>query len=365
MDRAPPGRRFSSHSYLKLVAAAVLLAISLHQGKCSNRPQADGWCHVTTSEASAAGELLAHRLAPLLDSQPQPLPRLYLAGYLPHQGQHDESVQGVRQLELMRDAALAWRAGAGQAYYDLASRFLLAWAATYHPTLQPIDETHFDTLVDAYALLKTQLAAEDRQRIGAWLAEWANAYVRDMQGANDRGNHSGGWSNNWQSHRIKLVTMIAAATNDESLFAAARTLFKRHVLENIGEDGQVLDYTQRDALHYVVYDLEPLLQAALAARSRGEDWYDEGLVEGRSLKHAVAWLLPYITGEKTHQEFVHSSVPFDRERAEAGLKEYSGLFEPRHAAGLYWIAAEFEPRYRAIAEQLHSPEPPFVALCGQ
>jgi hypothetical protein len=347
------------YSLAYLAGAALCMTADI--GTCSTV----GWCHVTTSEAAAAGEQVVHRVSPLLDSQPKPMPRLYLAGYLPHQGQHDESVRGVRQLELMRDAALAWRGGAGDAYYDLAARYLLAWAATYQPTLQPIDETHFDTLVDAYAILKPRLAGEDRQRIGNWLADWANAYVQDMQGANERGNHNGGWSNNWQSHRIKLVTMIATAIGDEKLFATARLLFRRHVLENIGPDGQVTDFTQRDALHYVVYDLEPLLQAALAARSRGEDWYDEGLVEGRSLKQAVAWLLPYVTGEKTHEEFVHSTEPFDRRRAEAGLKEYSGLFEPRHAAGLFWLAAEFEPRYRDVAERLHSPEPSFVALCGQ
>jgi hypothetical protein len=349
----------------KAFFACVALGMTPGSGGRANTPIADGWCHVTRSEASAASGLLTHRVAPLLNSQPQPQTRLYFARYLPHQGKHDESVQGVRQLEVMRDAALAWRAGAGDAYYDLARRYLLAWAATYQPTLQPIDETHFDTLIDTFAILATQLSSEDRQRIGGWLRNWANGYVEDMQSASDRGNHSGGWSNNWQSHRIKLVTMIAAALADESLFASARALFVRQLLQNIDADGQVIDFTQRDAIHYVVYDLEPLLQAALAARSRGEDWYDERLVKGRSLKRAVAWLLPYVTGEKTHEEFVHSTVPFDHERAEAGLKEYSGPYDPIHAAALFWMAAEFEPSYRDVAEGLHSPEPPFVTLCGQ
>jgi hypothetical protein len=315
--------------------------------------------------AATSRDLLVKRLEPLLNRQPQPMDRLYLAGYLPHQGRHDESAAAVHELEDMRGAALAWRAGAGPAYFTMAKRYLLAWAATYRPTLQPIDETNFDTLIDAYAILKPELGADDRARVGDWLRGWGQDYIDAMEGAQRRGNHTGGWVNNWQSHRIKIVTMIAAATEDDNLFAAARTFFKTHVLENIEPDGEVTDFVERDALHYVVYDLEPLLQAALAARSRGENWYDSGMVEDRSLKQAVAWLVPYVTGAKTHEEFVKSTVAFDHERAAAGLKEYAGQYDPRHAAKLYWLAAEFEPSYRALAERLHAPAPDFIALCGQ
>ena len=40
----------------------------------------------------------------------------------------------------------------------------------------------------------------------------------------------------------------------------------------------------------------------MAARLRGEDW-----------------LLPFASGERTHEEYVHTSVKFDLQRRGAGL----------------------------------------------
>ncbi|UNA37238.1 alginate lyase family protein [Klebsiella variicola subsp. variicola] len=81
------------------------------------------------------------------------------------------------------------------------------------------------------------------------------------------------WYSNWQSHRIKLITLIAVATDNDHLFKESRRLFQKQIEENMNSEGEVVDFKQRDAIHYVVYDLQPLLQAALAALSRGEDWY--------------------------------------------------------------------------------------------
>jgi hypothetical protein len=350
---------------LCFVPTSVMLFLPPQSGWSSSLPTVVPWCTAPANAAPDRLDVLVKRVQPFLGRQPRPMKRLYLAGFLPHQGLHDESVDGVQQLKIMRDAALAWRGGAGPAYHDMAERYLLAWAATYTPTLQPIDETNFDSLIDTYAVLAPDLADHDRTRVREWLRHWGQAYVQDMDGAERRGNHTGGWSNNWQSHRIKLLTMIAVAIGDQPLFSSARHFFQAHVLENISPDGEVTDFAQRDALHYVVYDLEPLLQAALAARSVGEDWYNPGQVPGRSLKQAVAWLQPYVTGERSHMEFVHSTVAFDHKRAAEGLKEFSGPFDPRHAAQLYWIAAAFEPRYTALAKALNPQAPDFLTLCGQ
>jgi len=64
----------------------------------------------------------------------------------------------------------------------------------------------------------------------------------------------------------------AAALADEALVSAAERLFLQQISTNIAVDGQVMDFTQRDALHYVVYDLEPLTMAVIAARPFGRHW---------------------------------------------------------------------------------------------
>jgi hypothetical protein len=62
-----------------------------------------------------------------------------------------------------------------------------------------------------------------------------------------------------RSHRVKLATAGAFVSSDEVLIANARESLFARVNRNIREDGRTYDFDQRDALHYVVYDLQPLL----------------------------------------------------------------------------------------------------------
>jgi hypothetical protein len=135
------------------------------------------------------------------------------------------------------------------------------------------------------------------------------------------------------------------------------------VAANIHPDGSTLDFAQRDALHYVTYDLEPLVQAALALSPYGQDNLLEARsATGSSIAAALNWLEPYAEGRRTHQEFVHTIEPFDIERQKAGLKGYGGTWNPRNSAALYAQAAVLMPKYRALAEQL-GDAPPILLAC--
>lgn len=261
----------------------------------------------------------------------------------------------------MQEAALAWHAGADDEWLNFARRYLMAWIKTYKPSFNPIDETGFDTLIDIYVMIGPSLPASEREQVRSYLQDWGWGYVTAIIHHGRRAI----WINNWQSHRIKLVTMIAVAIDDTPLFDKARDLFRKQIQANIALDGTTLDFRERDALHYVVYDLQPLIQAALAARTRDEDWYHWTSDDGSSLANAMTWLLPYLSGEKRHREFVHSAVRFDAIRAQAGLKGYSGLFDPRTAGALVWLASAFDPRFRLLATQLASHPPLFISMCGQ
>jgi len=325
-----------------------------------------GWCTVSPATASASTAPTLARLTPFLDSQPQPMAYMHTEGTLPGKGIRDQSIQARRQIPIMRDAAYAWRAGAGEAYYALAERYLIRWAEVYVPSFNPIDETGFDALIDTYAVLAPKMAPEAREKVRAYLVAWGRGYIAEVEAKRvvSESPQASTWNNNWQSHRAKLVTMAAVATNDAELFDMARTLFQRQIAANLLANGEVRDFEERDALHYVIYSLEPLLQAALAARVRGEDWYRYQSPTGSSLIKGVAWLTPYATGEKTHEEFANSKVKFDAERLAAGQTEYSGMFKPARAATVLWLAGEFEPAYQELAARLR-PEPPlFLSLCG-
>jgi hypothetical protein len=348
---------------LSLIAAAALVAspaASLADAPAAGAP---AWCAVPVAEASGRAGPVAARLARRLDEPPHAAAHVHTEHTLSGDPLREASLEAERDLPLMRDAALAWRAGAGDRYGVFAARHLSAWLAAYEPDLNPIDETNFDALIETYALLRPASPTQKRAGMDRWFRGWAQAYVDAMD--RNRGARRGSWTNNWQSHRVKLVAMAAAAIDDPKLFDEARRLYWDQVEVNIAPSGEVLDFSERDALHYVVYDLEPLLQAALAARARGEDWWGARKPGGPSIEAAVRWLEPYAAGEKTHQEFARSTVAFDAERARHGEKGFSGAWDPSSAARLYWMAAEFDPTYRALAAKLNDQPPVNILLCGQ
>ena len=342
-------------AYLPSLAAFVVAAASTPPALAVD------WCPVPVDQAQA--RLRDHPLPlPPKNAVPHPMAHVHTEGTLPHMGIRDQSIEAERDWPVMLHAALAWRAGVNERSFATARLFLLGWVDDYTPDLNPIDETNLDALIDTYAVIRNRLNAEERQRVSMWLLKWGWDYVASIDHAPRQG---GTWTNNWQSHRVKLVTMIAAATDDNALFDQARRLFRRQIELNLLPDGQVIDFAERDALHYVAYDLEPLLRAALAARAyAGEDWYHWQAPNRASVARSVAWFTPYVTGEKTHEEFVHSRVAFDAQRAAAGVKGFSGPFDVKDAALTFWSAAAFDPKLAAIAARLDPDPPAFVALCG-
>ncbi|MDI7776335.1 alginate lyase family protein [Asticcacaulis sp. EMRT-3] len=349
--------------------AAGPQAPTLAQTLAQTEPQTppSSWCDVSPADAAAALPAALPHLADMLARQPHPLARLHTEGTLPHHGIRDESIAAKRDLPIMRDAALAWRAGVGDAYLALAERYLKAWVATYQPGLNPIDETGFDALIDTYAIIGPQMDTASRDAAKTFLTRWAKAYIASIDGHKivSISPQAKSWTNNWQSHRIKLITMMAVTLDDDALFADARRLYQAQIAANIGPDGEVSDFAERDALHYVIYDLEPLTQAALVARRRGEDWFSYQSPSGSSLAGAIRWLEPYASGEKPHTEFLHSKTVFDAQRAAAGEPGYSGPFDPKTAGNLMWAASRFDANYLDLARRLKPQAPAYLVLCGQ
>ena len=298
-----------------------------------------------------------------LDDKPHALAHVHTEGTLPHQGIRDESIEAERDWPLARQAALAWRLSADARYLRQVDSYLAAWSATYQPDFNPIDETNLDGLIDAYVLASAALPASTRDATRALLRKLGDGYIARIRAFADQ-HKSGSQTNNWQSHRVKLVTLAAAALGDQAMLKTAHALFQRQLADNLKPDGETIDFAERDALHYVVYDLQPLVAAALAARPFGGDWLHEAGPQGASLAKALDWLRPYAEGDKTHEEFVHTHVQFDRDREQAGEKGYSGPWDRNGASALYWLAAQLDDSYLPLARQL-SPEPPdWIGACS-
>ena len=361
--------RTSGSIVLSIAVAAMLAAPAVADAQPRQTltpPRAISLCQPVAPGAGTPNDAARRVLASAekhLDDTPHALAHVHTEGILPHQGIRDESIAVERDWPLMRQAALAWRLSADARYLRQVDDYLKAWIGTYQPDFNPIDETNLDGLIDAYVLTSGGLPAATRDATRAWLRKLGEGYTERIEAFHDP--RPGTATNNWQSHRVKLVTLVAAALGDPAMLKKARELFERQVADNIRADGEVIDFAERDALHYVVYDLQPLVTAALAAKPFGNgDWLHDASPQGASLAKALDWLRPYAEGDKTHEEFVHTHVQFDRDREQAGEKGYSGPWDRNGASALYWLAAQLDDSYLPLARQL-SPEPPdWIGACS-
>lgn len=290
---------------------------------------------------------------------PSPLAHIHTEGTLPHHGIYDESVAAKHDLNYMYLAALLWSAQDNKAALRFATTYLMTWIKTYQPSLNPIDETGFDQMIYTYQLISNQLSDTQQETAQHYFSDWAWRYIHDI---NTHTNHKKTWSNNWQSHRVKLITLMAVALQDKNLFAQAKKLYQAQITQNINADGQTIDYQQRNAIHYVVYDLQPLAQAALAAQSQGEDWLHWQAPNQASLAKAIDWLTPYATGQIAHEEFTHTTVKFDILRQQAHIRGFTGLFDPKDAGTLYWYLSQLDARYLTTAKSIMPTPPNFMVI---
>ncbi|WP_368622920.1 alginate lyase family protein [Paraburkholderia sp. BR13444] len=343
-----------------LAAAAVLLPLREAQA-AMNFCAAPALQTSERTNADPGVKALVANVQAHLNEQPHALAKLHTEGTLPHEGIYDQSVEAQKDLDLLRDAALAWRATSDDRFLKLVDRLLYTWVTTYQPSFNPIDETGFEGLILAYDMTASALPVKTRNAAMAFLTKFSNGYIAQID-AQPR-PLTGTFRNNWQSHRIKLISMAAFTLDNRKMINAAQRLFVEHIGDNIASDGSTIDFGERDALHYVTYDLQPLVTAALAARRHNRNWLQEKGANGATLLAALNWLVPFAMGTQTHEEFVHSDVAFDAKRREAGLPGYSGRWDPKNAAELFHLAARLDGRFTPVALQLAPTPPAWLAVC--
>lgn len=315
---------------VRLAALLAMLWAVIPAARATDAAAPRWWCPLAGPGAAVAQDPVLVQALAELDARPHPMARVHTQGLLPHQGIHDASVAAERDWPLALRAAVGWRLSGRPALLHQVARYLDAWVALYRPDFNPIDETNLDQLFQTHALTRDALPASTRKATDTLVRAMAEGYLARLQ--QKAGSTYINDVNNWQSHRIKLLATTAAVLGNPALVAAARRWLMIQVAANIRPDGSTVDFTQRDALHYVTYDLEPLVQAALALSPYGGgNLLEARASSGSSIAAALDWLAPYAEGRRRHQEFAHTSEPFDVERRQAGLKGYDGAWTPTPA----------------------------------
>ncbi len=274
-----------------------------------------------------------------LPEAPDPVDQIRMEGLLNDDPAKIRTVAGLRDMRKIHALSVAFAVTGDAKYLDKAKSFILAWAKVNRPRGDPIDETFLEPLLFSYDLLRARFAEPDRAVIDRWLRGIAEA---------ERNSAKSGAStslNNWHSHRLKIVGLIGFLLQDRELTAWVTDAYRSHVGKNLNADGSSLDFHQRDALHYHAYDVEPLLTLAIAARQNGVDLYGFKSESGACLEKSVRFLVPFCDGTQTHEEFVHSTVAFDRKRSESGDAKYKAgrLFDPADGARVLELASAFDP----------------------
>jgi len=279
----------------------------------------------------------------------QPIARIYTAGRLEADPLKAKSLASLGDMKKLNALGFSYAVTSNSACSASARRIIINWAKINQPAGIPIDDTKLEPLFVAYDLTRSTFSAGERVTVEDWLRKIARLELQSAL------TNSVTARNNWNSHRLKVVGLIGFLLDDADLIADAVEGFKSQVEANIYSDGSSFDFHQRDALHYHCYDLEPLLVLAVTARENGIDLYHYRSPSGASLAKSVEFLVPYCDGTRTHAEWVHTKIKFDRARGEAGEKGFSpgSAFHPREARGVLELASFFDESYTPLAVRLY------------
>ena len=350
---------FLFFSFISVTLHAQYVGLNQQEIKKLQRLIAAG----TSGTSGATGAAEATRFyTPLLQvadkaltETPNPIDTIRTEGLL--KGNPRKTATALALTDMLRIYALAlvYRITRDKKYLEKVGEYLHAWATKNTPNGDPIDDTNLDNAIEAYDMIKNDLPSGEEALVKDWLKRTA-----DIEISSPRNNPSRSTSyNNWHSHRLKIIGEIAFAIGDTALQNYTIRGLRAQVERNLNPDGSSIDFASRDALHYHVYDLEPLLKLAIVLqRATGENYYVYQSPTGSSIKKSVDWLVPYLDGQKTHPEFVNSTVPFDQQRAKNNEADYKAgsLFDPRNGVKTLTLAARFDGNLLPIARKVLGTE---------
>ena len=296
----------------------------------------------TDKDAKARFETLKRAADKALNDKPNPIRVIQGEGKLKTDPLAIKTRESLGDMRKMYFFAYTFASTGDTQYADKAREFILAWAQQNMPTGNPIDETTLDDLFFAFDLTQSQFSPAEKKSAQTWMRKVADTQI--AIGLIHARKGDGISKNNWQSHRLKIVGLIGYTLAEKKYIDYAIEGFKRQIEVNLRPDGSSIDFHERDALHYHCYDVEPLLELAIAANNNGTNLYTYKSKSGASLEKSVKFLMPFCSGEKKHPEFVKSTVAFDRKRAESGDENYKAghHFDPKKGGRSLELAAAFD-----------------------
>jgi len=257
--------------------------------------------HVSKDFAATKAEVL-EEANKALQEPPAPVETLHSSGV---SNKDDPSFQATRKAFGDADKcallAMAYRLSDQSKYLAGAKRYILAWAQVNKPTGEPIDETRLDGFLWGIDLVRSEFTADEEHQVDAWLERWLAAKRSFSFGRiSDTNNH--------KTHALKILVMLDKLLNRSAAYEVDLGDVKKQLDANLLPNGESIDYQQRDAMHYHIYDLEA--------------WNEIALVTGccvDRIDRAFAFFDNTLKNDPGHVEFAKTTAPIDQRRAAAGF----------------------------------------------
>jgi hypothetical protein len=249
-------------------------------------------------------------------AKPDGLPYIRKDGKVnPERNQYDAPLLG-KMTRAVSTLALAYYLTGEERYAEHASKLLRVWFLDAETRMNPnlnfgqfipgvndgrgngiIDTVSLTKVVDAVGLLAGSHAWTPADQTGmvAWFRECLH-WLRTSKPGKDEAaaaNNHGSW------YDAQVVTYSLFIGDTESARKLLEECKTKRIARQIEPDGrQPLELKRTKAFDYSCVNLNALFALATLGEQVGVDLWHFETADGRSLRKALDWLIPYATGEK-------------------------------------------------------------------
>jgi hypothetical protein len=243
--------------------------------------------------------------------------------YIRRDGQVNPEYHKIKDADYVRSLcettellAVAWYFTGDSRYADRAALLLRTWFIDPKTRMNPnlnfgqaipginsgrgigIIETHYMTdCIDAVGLLQGSHAWTDADNRA--IREWFSQYVAWLRESSN-GKDEAGWKNNHGTmYDVQLATYAVFLGNDDVARDVLKQVPDKRYAVQIEPDGrQPLELERTKSWHYSIMNLRGHMYLAMLAQRVGIDLWNAQTSDGRGIRKALDFLVPFALGEK-------------------------------------------------------------------
>jgi hypothetical protein len=267
-----------------------------------------------TTDGQANRHFMLQKAQKYLKTKPNPTDSIFYEGLVSNHPKRLISTEHIRDMEILYYLTWAYIVSQKPRFGKKAKAFLLAWAKNYRPTGNDVNENKLAFCFYAFETLKPLLSKKEETTVKTWLHTIAK---EQMQNWNPKTG-----SSNRHVKRAKMILMGGIVLQSDTFKTFALEKIDTLIRYAILPDGKTQDLIRRDAMHYHTDCLAVFIEIHYLTRLIGLDLYHKISPNGASLARCMDYMLPYLSGEKVHKEWVNTTIELDKKRFQEGDEFY-------------------------------------------